>query len=108
MEEQIPGRSAMVLSCPIDFRYGRKAMKEIFSEEGKLERLLAVEASLARAHAYVGNVPPEAAAEISKKATLEFVKVERVADIEAEVKHDLMAVVKALTEQCAGDAGRFV
>ena len=31
----------MVLSCPLDFRYGRAEMKAIFSEEGKLQRLLA-------------------------------------------------------------------
>jgi adenylosuccinate lyase len=97
-----------VLSCPLDFRYGRPAMKAIFSEEGKLQRLLAVEASLARAHAYVGNIPAEAAAEISKKAASGKVTAERVHEIEAEIRHDLMAVVKALTEVCEGDAGHFV
>src|SRR5438093_9844831 len=98
----------MVLSCPLDFRYGRAEMKSIFSEEGKLQRLLAVEASLARAHAYVGNVPPEAASEISRKAASGKVTAERVHEIEAEIRHDLMAVVKALTEVCEGDAGNYV
>lgn len=98
----------MVLSCPLDFRYGRPQMKAIFSEEGKLQRLLAVEASLARAHAYVGNIPAEAAHEISKKAASGVVKPERVHEIEAEIRHDLMAVVKALTEVCDGEAGNFV
>lgn len=98
----------MVLSCPIDYRYGRADMKAIFSEEGKLERLLAVEASLARAHAYVGNVPAEAAAEISRKAASGKVTAARVKEIEAEIRHDLMAVVKALTEVCEGKAGDYV
>lgn len=98
----------MVLSCPLDFRYGRPAMKAIFSEEGKLERLLAVEASLARAHAYVGNIPAEAAAEIGRKAASGRVTPERVHEIEAEIRHDLMAVVKALTELCEKDAGNYV
>ena len=98
----------MVLSCPLDFRYGRPEMKAIFSEEGKLQRLLAVEASLARAHAYVGNVPADAAHEISRKATLAHVTPERVHQIEAEIRHDLMAVVKALTEACEKDAGNYV
>jgi adenylosuccinate lyase len=97
-----------VLSCPLDFRYGRPEMKAIFSEEGKLTRLLAVEASLARAHAYVGNIPPAAAQEISKKAASGKVTPERVHEIEAEIRHDLMAVVKALTEVCEGDAGHYV
>ncbi len=98
----------MVLSCPLDFRYGRPEMKAIFSEEGKLARLLAVEASLARAHAYVGNIPADAATEISRKATSGKVTPERVHQIEAEIRHDLMAVVKALTEVCEKGAGNYV
>ncbi len=83
-------------------------MKAIFSEEGKLQRLLAVEASLARAHAYVGNIPADAAHAISHAAVSGKVTPERVHEIEAEIRHDLMAVVKALTEVCAGDSGRYV
>ncbi|MEA3200512.1 MAG: adenylosuccinate lyase [Thermoplasmata archaeon] len=98
----------MVLSCPLDFRYGRPEMKAIFSEEGKLQRLLAVEASLARAHAYVGNIPADAATEIAKKAASGKVTPERVHQIEAEIRHDLMAVVKALTEVCEKGAGNYV
>lgn len=100
--------SVMVLSCPLDFRYGRPEMKAIFSEEGKLTRLLAVEAALARAHAYVGNIPADAAHEISHKAASGKVTPARVHEIESEIRHDLMAVVKALTEQCEGDAGNYV
>ena len=42
--------------CPIDFRYGRKEIKEVFGEQSKLQYLLDVEAALARAHAKVGNI----------------------------------------------------
>jgi adenylosuccinate lyase len=101
-------RDADFLACPLDFRYGRDAMKRIFSERGKLERLLEVEASLAEAHAEVGNVPEEAAREIRGKATLDHVDPQRVAEIEADIKHDIMAMVKALAEQCEGEAGGYV
>ncbi len=94
--------------CALDFRYGTPQIKATFSEAGKLERLLEVEAALARAHARAGNIPQDAADEITKKATLEHVHPERVKQIEAEIKHDLMAVVQALTEQCEKGAGRFV
>ena len=43
--------------CPLDYRYGRKELKEIFSETKRLQFLLDVEAALARAHAKVGNIP---------------------------------------------------
>src|SRR5205823_3297486 len=48
------------------------------------------------------------AAEITKKATTKLVTVERVEELDRETRHDLMAVVLALTEACAGDAGNYV
>ena len=93
--------------CPLDFRYGREEIRKIFSEESRLLYQLKVEAALARAHAKLGNIPQEAAEEITRKANLENVKLERVKEIEKEIHHDVMAMVKALTEVC-GDAGRYI
>ena len=98
----------MSLLCPIDFRYGRPAMKDLFTEEARLQRLLDVEAALARAHAKVGDIPAEAARDIAAKATTKVVSVERVLEIERETRHDVMAVVLALTEKCRGDSGKYV
>src|SRR5213593_4611060 len=72
----------MSLLCPIDYRYGRAAMKNLFVEETRLQRLLDVEAALARAHAKVGTIPAAAAKEIAAKATTKVVSVERVLEIE--------------------------
>lgn len=94
--------------CPLDFRYGQIDMKEIMSYQARVLRCLQVEAALARAHAKVGNIPEEAAVEISRKADLDYVSIERVEEIEAEIKHDIMAIVNTLTEQCEGDAGKYV
>jgi adenylosuccinate lyase len=84
--------------CPLDFRYGRKEIKEVFGETSKLQYLLDVEAALARAHAVVGNISKKAADEISKKAFVKYVTVKRVNEIEKETRHDIMAVTKALSE----------
>jgi adenylosuccinate lyase len=92
---------------PIDYRYGSPEMRRVFEEEEKLQRLLDVEAALARAHAAVGNISREEAEEIGRKATTRHVKLSRVKEIEAEIRHDLMAVVEALAEAC-GEAGRAV
>jgi adenylosuccinate lyase len=94
--------------CPLDFRYGRKEIKEVFGETSKLQYLLGVEAALARAHAAVGNISKKAADEISKKASVKYVTVKRVNEIEKETRHDIMAVTKALSEVCSGDAGKYV
>jgi adenylosuccinate lyase len=94
--------------CPLDYRYGRKELKDIFSETRRLQYLLDVEAALARAHAKVGNIPKSAANEITKKASIKYVKVDRVNKIEAETKHDVMAITRVLAEQCSGESGKYI
>lgn len=96
-----------MLICPLDYRYGRSEMKAVFSEESNLRTKLQVEAALARAHASVGDIPVQAAEEITRKATLDFVTPEMVRQIEAETRHDIMSMVKALSE-VSGEAGRYV
>ena len=96
-----------VLVCPLDYRYGRIEMLSIFSEESRLEHLLHVEAALARAHSKLGTIPAKDAKIITQKANLKYVTLNKVKKIEAETKHDLMAVVRALTTE-AGSGGRYV
>ncbi len=93
---------------PIEYRYFHPEMREIFTEERKLQRWLDVEAALARAHAAVGNIPKEAAEEIERKANVAHVSVERVKEIEKRTRHDVMAMVEALTEACEGEAKKYV
>ncbi len=92
---------------PVETRY-RTELADIFTEDKKLEYWLKVEAELAKAHAKLGNIPQDAAEEIYKKANLSYVKLNRVKEIDNEIHHDLMAMVKALSEQCEGSAGKYV
>lgn len=92
---------------PIDWRYGSEEMRCLFSREKRLELLLKVESAIAHGHAMVGNIPKKAAVEIEKKASLEYVKIERVDEIEKEIYHDIASVIRAFTEQC-GDYGRYI
>lgn len=92
---------------PIEYRYGSSEMRRIFSEEKKLEFQLKVEAVLAESLADLGKIPVEAAQTIRERANIDFVKLERVKEIETETKHDIMALAKALTE-VSGDAGKYV
>jgi adenylosuccinate lyase len=90
---------------PIEYRYGTPEMKYVWSEESKLKKLLQVEAALAKAEADVGMIPIDAAEKIAEG--INTVELERVNEIEAEINHDMMAVVLALSEQC-GDADKWV
>ena len=92
---------------PIEYRYGREEVKRIFTEENKLQRMLDVEAALAKAHASVGNIPKKDADVIARRASIKHVSVERVNELEGIMNHDVMAMVKALAEQC-GPSGGFV
>jgi len=94
---------------PIDTgRYGSPEMRRIFEEENRLQKILSVESAVAYAQATVGVIPKGAAEEIHRKASVEFVKLERCKQIDAEIGHDLMAIVRALTEVCESDAARYV
>lgn len=96
----------MIVS-PLDYRYGRKEVKEIFSEEGRLKYLLMVESEISNTEAKLAIIPESAAKEISKKANIEYVKLEKVKEIESEINHDIMAMVKELSN-VSGDAGKYV
>ncbi len=91
--------------CPLDYRYGREEVKSIFSEESKLRFMLEVELALLRAHAEFGTVPRECVDVVSRR--IHEVRIERVKEIEGEIKHDIMAVVKALSELC-GECGKYI
>ncbi len=93
---------------PIDTgRYGTPEMLKVFEEENRLQRLLDVEASLALAHAEVGNIPKKDAEKIVQMASTKYVKVARVKAIEKEIKHDIASIVRALSELC-GSSGAYV
>jgi len=93
---------------PIDTgRYGTPEMLEIFQEEKWVQRMLDVEAALAWAHGEVGDIPREAAEKIVEMASTKHVQVSRIKEIEREIGHDVMALVKALAEVC-GPSGAYV
>ena len=69
--------------------------------------MLDVEAALAWAHSQVGNIPKTDAQTIIEKASTKYVKLERVKEIENEIRHDVMALVRALAE-VSGPSGAYV
>lgn len=93
--------------CPLDFRYGRPQMEQIFDEETRLQKLLDVEAALALAQAAVGNIKQDHADIIKKTASTRYVKLERVREIDHQINHEITAVIRALSEQC-GESGKYI
>ncbi|HLY39568.1 MAG TPA: adenylosuccinate lyase [Terracidiphilus sp.] len=75
-------------------RYTRPAMGRIWTEENKYRCWLEVEAAASAVLAEDGVVPATAAAAIAKGNA----SVERIHEIEAEVKHDVIAFTTAVAE----------
>jgi adenylosuccinate lyase len=80
-------------------------MQRVWSDEGRLTRLLEVEVAALEGWAEVGAVPADAVARIRERAVPPT--PERVAAIEERTQHDLAAFVDAVAEQL-GEDGRWV
>jgi adenylosuccinate lyase len=76
-------------------RYTRPAMGAIWTEENKFKQWLEVEIAAAEVLAERGEIPRAAAKALRKKAKFD---VKRIAEIEAEVKHDVVAFTTAVAE----------
>ena len=85
-------------------RYSREEMTKIWDLNSKFNYYLQVELAVCDAYAELGTIPKEAAEEIRKKATF---SVERIDEIEREVRHDVIAFLTCVNESL-GDLGRYV
>jgi adenylosuccinate lyase len=77
-------------------RYTRPEMGRIWSEENKFRQWLAVEIAATETLAQAGLVPSKAAKTIREKADF---KLDRIHQVEAEVKHDVIAFTTAVAEK---------
>ena len=77
-------------------RYTRPEMGRIWADENKFRMWLAVEVAATETLAEAGLVPQEAAKAIREKGDF---KLERIHQVEAEVKHDVIAFTTAVAEK---------
>lgn len=85
-------------------RYSREEMTKIWDLNSKFNYYLQVELAVCDAYAKLGTIPTEAAKEIREKASF---SVERIDEIEREVRHDVIAFLTCVNESL-GDLGRYV
>ncbi len=85
-------------------RYSREEMKKIWDLNSKFQYYLDVEIAAAEAYADLGTFPKEDIEELKKKATF---NVERIDEIEAEVKHDVIAFLTCVNESL-GDLAKYM
>lgn len=85
-------------------RYTLPEMGELWTDNYKLQTWLQVEIAVCEAQAELGYIPPQAVEEIKAKAKFDL---KRVLEIEAEVRHDVIAFLTNVNEY-VGDAGRYI
>jgi adenylosuccinate lyase len=90
-------------------RYTRPEMGRIFSDQNRFQQWLEVELAAAEALSETGEVPAEAASALRAHASFE---IQRIHEIEREVKHDVIAFTTAVSERMAAAgqaaAGRWL
>jgi adenylosuccinate lyase len=82
-------------------RYTRAPLAEIWSDEGKYRRWLEVELAVCEVHAENGTIPREALETIRSRAGFD---VKRIDEIEAEVRHDVIAFLTNVAEHVGPDS----
>ena len=88
-------------------RYSRPEMVKIWSQETKFKIWFEIEAHACDAMANLGLIPRENAAAIWKAKDVDF-DIDRINEIEATTKHDVIAFLTHLAEHIGSEEARFV
>ena len=85
-------------------RYSREEMKKIWELDSKFSYYLKVEIAVCEAYAKEGKFPKKDIEELKKKASF---SIERIDEIEAEVRHDVIAFLTCVNESL-GDLAKYM
>ena len=85
-------------------RYTRPQMGRIWTDENRFRKCLDVEIATAEVEADAKMIPRSAARDIKRKAVID---IERIREIEKEVKHDVVAFTTSVAER-VGPSARYL
>lgn len=85
-------------------RYAREEMKKIWDMNSKFQYYLDVEIAVAQAYAKLGEFPKKDIDELKKKAKFDL---KRIDEIEAEVRHDVIAFLTCVNESL-GELAKYM
>ena len=86
-------------------RYSREEMKKIWDLQSKFQYYLNVEIAVAEAYAQNGDFPADNIEKLKQKAKFD---IDRIDEIEAEVKHDVIAFLTCVNENLGPDLAKYM
>lgn len=86
-------------------RYSREEMKKIWDLNSKFDYYLKVEIAVCEAYAKLGKIPKKDVEEIKQKAAF---SIERIDEIEREVRHDVIAFLTCVNESLGENLARHM
>ena len=88
--------------------YSSPEFAAIFSDANQVQKWLDVETALAATQAQMGIIPPEAAREIARIASVELLDLDALGRQSMETGHILVPTLRALEALCADGLGEYV
>lgn len=85
-------------------RYSREKMVAIWRPENRFQKWLDIELRVCEVYAEKGSIPKTAMATIRERAGFD---IQRIDEIEQEVKHDVIAFLTSVSEK-VGEYARFI
>ena len=86
-------------------RYSREEMKKIWDLNSKFDYYLRVEIAVCEAYSKLGKIPKKDIEEIKKRAKF---TIERIDEIEKEVRHDVIAFLTCVNESLGEELARHM
>lgn len=86
-------------------RYSREEIKNIWDMKVKFDYYLRVELAVCHAYARLGHIPMESVRQIKENAKF---TLERIEEIEQEVKHDVIAFLTAINESVGPENAKYI
>lgn len=86
-------------------RYSREEIKKIWDLNSKFDYYLKIEIAVCEAYSKLGKIPKKEVDEIKKRAKF---SIERIDEIEREVRHDVIAFLTCVNESLGEDLARHM
>lgn len=86
----------------------KQRVTEVFSQQHQIQRLLEVEAALARVQAALDIIPSWAAEELTKKAQTSYIPLNELAAEQARVRHSMVSLLNVWQRSIEGGAEEYM